>query len=196
VAQADVALGFADAYESTGDPRYLEAARDIADFALANLRDSRASTLLDHLPDASPIGLLRNARRPLRPNVRLARAMLRLSLHGLGERYREEATKILAGYSGDLSSYGVHGTEAALAIEETISEPLRLTISGPPAAPATRALRRAAVNSPWPWTLVLTGEGDSAGTASLDIRLNDVQRSVTDPAAVHDAIREVVGGRS
>jgi len=196
VAQADVALGFADAYESTGDSRYLAAARDIADFALTNLKGPQESTLRDHLPDANPLGLLRNDRRPLRPNVRLARALLRLSYHGLGSRYRDEATKILAAYGNDLSSYGIHGTEAALAIEEAISEPLTITVFGPPGAAETRALRRAAVNSPWPWTLVRTGERDPAGAASLEIRRNDAQEVVTNPALVHEAIRNVAGGGS
>ena len=158
VAQADAALGFADAYETTGDPRFLEAARRIVQFVRANLSDPRLAAMRDSLPDPLAVGLMRNARWPQRPNVRLARAMIRLSWHGLDEPLRQRAMQILSAYCGNITNYGVHGTELALAIEEGNSEPLRVLVSGPAEAPETRALRRAAVNSPWPWTLVSTDD--------------------------------------
>jgi len=144
---ADVALAFLDGYETTGQPRDLLAAREIVDFARANLKDPKDTTYRDHLPSPSALGLLVNERRPLRSNVRLARAMLRLALHRQGEVYRDEAVATLANFTGDLSLYGVHGIEAALAVEEAIAEPLRIRIEGPVDAPGASALRRAAANA-------------------------------------------------
>jgi uncharacterized protein YyaL (SSP411 family) len=189
---AEVALGLLDAYETTGRSLYLDAARDIVDFASNNLGDEEAPTLRDHLAGPHPIGLLGNERRPLRGNVRLARAMIRLALHESGDAYRERALEVLAAYCGDLSQYRVHAVEPALAVEEVIFEPLLVRISGPPEAARTRALRRGAVNSPWPWTVILSGEGEGEPSAEL-IRSGE-STEVRDPDALREAILAAVGG--
>ena len=190
-AQSDVALGLLDAYESTGDRALFEAARQIVEFALINLRAPGEVTLRDHLADADAIGLLANPRRPLRPNVRLARALLRLTIHGLSDGYHRVAGEILGHHAGDYSLFGVHGTEAALAAEEWLGESLRVSIQG--SGDEARALRVAALSSPYPWTVVLTGSAD--GTAAAKLSWNDSTEIVTDPARLHERIR-VLTGRS
>src|SRR4029079_3300910 len=117
VAQADVAFGLIDAYETTGDGRYLTAARDVVDFSLANLLRPGETALRDHLSEGAEIGLLANPRRPMVENVRLARVMRRLALHGQGEVYGERAASILGSYVGNLTLYGAQAVEAALAVE-------------------------------------------------------------------------------
>jgi len=189
---ADVALAFADAYETTGDRRYLGAARDIVDFARLNLKAADHPTYVDRLPDLQSIGLLRNERRPLKSNARLARAMLRLALHGLGEDYREAAVQILGAFSGDLSAFGVHGVEAGLAIEELIAAPLLVRISGPPGDSVTRALRRAAVNSPLSWTVVSTAPDSDAARPSAELVWGGESRQVSDPSTMRSVILELV----
>lgn len=189
--QAGVALAFLDAYETTGRQRYLDAADDIVAFTNRNLRSERHSAFSDHLPESSPIGLLGNERRPFRPNVRLARAMIRLAIHGVDDGYREQALGVLEYYAGDLSAFGVHGVEAALAIEETLAEPLLIRISGPRDAAATISLRRAATRSAWPWTVVLTGSGDGEPVAELTWRGESTD--VRDAEALHEAIAAIAG---
>jgi uncharacterized protein YyaL (SSP411 family) len=190
--QADVALAFIDAFETTGDERWLRASRDIVDFCLANLRRPGDAALIDHLPEAAPIGLLANPRRPLRANTRLARAMVRLSLHGQGATYREEARRILESFSGSLVEYGVHAVESALAIEELIREPLIVTISGNGEEAA--ALRRAAVNLPWGWTVVATAEtaADEAGS-SAEIVWRGSSVRVGTPTKMETEVRRLTG---
>lgn len=190
-AQADVALAFADAYETTGEERFLDAAQDIADFAWRNLKGGESAALLDGLTQEQPLGLLANERRPFRANMRMARAMLRLELFGRGERYRAAALELISAYSGSLDSFGVHGTEGALAVEEAISEPLVVTVSGPPDAAATRALRRAALNTAWPWTVVTSAEQDQPGA-----RLEHGGRSfeTADAATLRDAALRLAAG--
>jgi uncharacterized protein YyaL (SSP411 family) len=189
-AQADVALGFLDSYESTGDRRLLEAARDIVDFVRSNLVDPLKPVFLDRLSGRAPVGLLANSRRPLKPNARMARAMRRLELHGLGDSYRAQSVALLEHFTGDLSLYGVHGVEAALAVEELTREPLRIRISGIPKA--ARELRRVAVNSPWPWTVVLSGPAEGRVVAAVS--WEDQTREVSDPRRLHETIRELVEG--
>ena len=133
--------------------------------------------------------MLANPRRPLKPNVRMARAMRRLELHGLGESYRGQIVALLEHFTGDLSLYGVHGVEAALALEELVREPLRIRISGKPKA--ARELRRVALNSPWPWTVVLSGPEE--GRAVAEVSWGDQTREVSDPRLLHDTIRELAG---
>jgi uncharacterized protein YyaL (SSP411 family) len=119
--------------------------------------------------------------------------MTRLALHGAGDVYRDRARAVLWQFSGDLSSYGVHGVEAALAIEETLREPLRIRISGDPADPATRALRRAALNVAWPWTVVLSGE--PSGPAMAEVSRETRSRTVVDARDLTEAADAVAEGR-
>ena len=190
--QADVALAFIDAFETTGEDRWLRASRDIVDFSLANLRPPGEAALIDYLPDAAPIGILANPRRPLRPNTRLARAMLRLSLHGQGVAYGDEARRILESFSGSLVDYGVHSVESALAVEEMIREPLIVTISG--GGEGAAALRRAAINLPWGWTLVATAPTESGETASAaEIVWRDSSVRVGTPAELDAEVRQLTG---
>ena len=190
VAQADVAFGLIDAYESTGEPRYLAAARDIVDFSLGNLLQRGETALRDHLPDSVEIGLLANPRRPMSDNVRLSRVMRRLALHGQGEIYAERAASILGSYAGDLTLYGAQAVEAALAVEESIREPLLVRIDGGADARAV-ALRRAAVNLPWAWTVVTTGKADAAPSAMLSWRGESQQ--VQEAAALVAAAERMTG---
>lgn len=188
---ADTALGFADAYESTGRREYLEAARSVVDDARAALRDPDSPALLDHREDPSPPGLLARRRQPLRANVRMARAMIRLELHGLGADYGEAAREVLGYFCGDLSGFRTHGIEAALAIEETIAQPLRIRISGPDGEP-TRSLRVAALDSSWPFTLVETGDAERPAVAELVWGATS-SRAET-PAALREAILRLTAG--
>jgi uncharacterized protein YyaL (SSP411 family) len=165
--QADTALALVEAYEGTGDRRYLDGAAAAVGFARRTLADPDSAALVDHLADPARLGLLANPRWPLRPNVRLARALLRLSRHGFGAEPAEAARMILGCFSGDLSGFRVHGIEAALAIEEAIGVPLEIRISGLPSDARTRALRRAAWTAPGPWRVVLTAAGEGAGEAEL-----------------------------
>ena len=157
------------------------------------MKTSFRSTYADRLEDPESIGILRNERRPLIPNARLARAMLRLALHGLDAGYREEAGHILAALSGDLSEFGVHGVEAALGIEEAVTEPLVVRISGPPTDTATRELRRAAVNSPRTWTLVSTAKDSDSATPGAELVWGGESRQVSDPSRMREAIVELTG---
>ncbi len=190
-AQADVALGLLDAYETTGDLRYLEAAQDIVTFTMRNLRVTGESALRDFLAESNPLGLLANPRWPLRPNTRMARAALRLAFHGRGDAYRDVSRVILSFYAGDLGPFRVHGVETALAVEEWIRDPLVIRIDGN--RDQTAKLRRQAIFSPWPWTIVTTGTDDASPAAELTFR--DRTERVTDPAALGEAIQRLTGGQ-
>lgn len=194
--QADVALGLVDAYETTGETRYLGAAREIADFALNNLLVSGEKILRDHLPEPSSIGLLASPRHPMPDNVRLARVLLRLAAHGLGENYRERATSILGAFAGDLAAYGVHGVESALAIEEAVREPVVVRIEGPPDQAAARAMRRAALNAPGPWLVVQTAGDEGRGPSAAVVSWRGATARVDRPERLASEIRRLMAAAS
>jgi len=194
VAQADVALAFIEAYEVLGERRYLDAAQDVVDFALLNLKHRGERALRDFLPDSSqPLGLLANPRWPLRANTRLARAMLRLGYLGAGEHYREGAREILSAYTGNLRPYGVQATETGLAVEEWLREPLVVRLHGDTDSAKARQLRRAALGSPWPWTLVATEDPPAKGRPAAELHWRGSHEKVDDPAQLHEAIRRLTG---
>ncbi len=165
-AQAETAFGLVDAYESTGDGRYLKAARDVVDFASHNLLDPGETSLRDRLPETNPVGALAIPRHPMPENILIARTLRRLAIHGQSGDLLDRADEILRSFTSDLTAFGVHGTEAALAVEERIRDPLIIRIDGPASSPKTQALRRAALSVSWPWTVVTTGTDEKAGPSA------------------------------
>lgn len=191
-AQAETAFGFADAYEVTGDPRYLAAARDLVEFCSRNLLEAGTAAFRDHVADPSDVGILLNPRRPMRENVLLARAMLRLDAQGLGADFRERAAAVLGSFSGNAAAYAVHGAAVALGVEETIRRPLTVRIEAPVGDPAAEALRRAAARLPWTWTVIATGE-KAKGPAEAVLGWRGEERRVRRAADLAKAVEGMTG---
>lgn len=187
--QAEVCFALADAYETTGDRRYLATAKDLADFCVNNLLAEGGKIFRDRLPDAAPVGILANPRHPLEPNARLARAMRRLAVHGLGDSYLDRARGVLEGYAGDLVQYRTHGVEAALAIEEFVRDPLVIRIEGEPKSAEVRALRRAALAVSWPWTVVTAGA--TGGPPGAVVEYGEARKRVARAEDLERAAREL-----
>jgi hypothetical protein len=188
--QAEAAFGFADAYEATGDRRYLDAAKDIVDFSWANLRSGEEAALRDHLAERDEPGILGNPRRPVEDNVLLARVMLRLGLQGLGSEYTDRAKAILGRYAGNLAAYQVHGAAAALGIEEAIRPPMMIRIDGGVEDPAARPLRRAALRGGAAWTVIVTGDPRTS-PPSATIEFRGTTRSAATPGELLEAVRQL-----
>lgn len=188
VTQTEVAFGLIDAYEATGDPRYLAASKDVVGFVRNNMRVKDETAYRDHLPLGPEFGLLDMPLRPLADNARLARVLLRLDAQGAADDGRKEAEAILGQYAGDLAVHGSRAIEPALAIDELLSTPLIVTIEGPAPDPATAALRRAALNLRHGWTVVRTAAGPEAAATLV---WKGASRRVTDPAALAGALKEL-----
>lgn len=186
--QADAALGLEDAYESTGDKRYLDAAKDIAGFVRNNLRVGTETDYRDHLAIGHEFGLLDMPYRPVQDNARFARVLVRLEAQGAIDDGRSEAQAIMGNYAGDLTLYGPRGIEAALAIHESLEAPLVVTIGGKPDDPASRALRKAALALPYGWTVIRSAPTD-APRAVLARR--GKTRVVEDPAGMAAALKNL-----
>jgi uncharacterized protein YyaL (SSP411 family) len=181
VTQTEVAFGLEDAYEATGDARYLAGAKDVAGFVRNNMRVVGETAYRDHLPVGPEFGLLDMPLRPMQDNARLARVFVRLAAQGTLEDGRTAAEEVLGNYAGDLAIHGVRAVEPGLAIDELLSEPLVVTLEGPGNGPLTQALRRAALNIRHGWVVIRTAPG---GEAALTLSWRGSTRRVTEPAAL------------
>ena len=189
VTQSKVAFSLLDGYEATGDPRYLAAAKDIVTFVRNNMKVGDETAYRDHLQVGPEFGLLDMPLRPMQDNARLARVLVRLAALGALEDGRTTAEAILGNYAGDLAVHGVRAIEPGLAIDEMLSEPLLVTLEGPPDDPRAQELRRAALNLKHGWVVIKSAPG-TAPAATLAWR--GATRRVTDPAALAEQLNGLV----
>lgn len=189
VTQSEVAFGLLDGYESTGDARYLAAAKDIAEFVRNNMRVGKETAYRDHLAVGAEFGMLDMPLRPMIDNARFARVLVRLALQGASDDGIVAAKEILGTYAGGLVLHGVRAIGPALAIDETLVEPLIVTIEGSARDGTTKALRKAALNLPRGWVVIKTAPGP-APAATMAWRGGT--RRVTDPAALGSSLKQLV----
>ncbi len=141
--QAYVLRALTDAAQHTGDNRWLEPARALADLALATLR-SETGAFYDTRYDPGARGVLRRRNRSLLENAVMAEALLRLSYLTREEPYADAARAALAAFATDYKRYGHFVAGYARAVELSLRPPVHVTILGDPAAPETRELLAAA----------------------------------------------------
>jgi uncharacterized protein YyaL (SSP411 family) len=189
VTQSKVAFALIDAYEATGDARYLAAAKDIAVFVLHNMRHGTETAFRDHLKTGVEFGLLDMPLLPMQDNARFARVLVRLAALGVLEEGRSTAEAILANYAGDLAVRGVRALEPSLAIDELVSDPLVVTLEGTVDDPQTQALRRAVLNAGHGWVVIKTAPG-AAPAATLAWKGGS--RRVTDPNVLAKQLKDLV----
>lgn len=166
-----------DAHEWSGEPRFVDRARALADAVEAHFSDERGA-YLDHAGREEVLGRTRLANAPLDENGDAADALLRLALVADEPRYGAIARRILSAF---VKSYGKSGSFAApyvAAVRRAVDPPATVTITGSPAQ--TRALRDAARALADPLVAVRTiaGEGPSAYVC----RGTTCFAPVTDPA--------------
>ncbi len=182
VTQTEVAFGLLDGYESTGDARYLAAAKDVAEFVRNNMKVAGETAYRDHLPVGREFGLLDMPLRPMIDNARLARVLIRLEAQGALDGGGAAAKEILGSYTGDLASHGVKAVAPALALDELATEPLVVTIQGKQDDAKTQGLRQAALNIRRGWVVIRTG--DKASSPAATLALKGTTRKINDPAAL------------
>jgi uncharacterized protein YyaL (SSP411 family) len=196
--QAGAAAAFLDAYEVTGDRRWLPRARDLLAWSFANLRapDGR---LYDRL--AAPgrsAGLLAHPVPALEENALAADVLLRLEVCTGDERLREQALEVLGAWAAHYAQYGVAAAPFAQALLRYTERPDHIVVVGRRDDPEARRLHTAALVAPRPLRTVQwldpAGAADAerireAGLAAPDLRRPS--RSL-DPAAA-DSLRQTAG---
>lgn len=190
VSQAEVAFGFVDAYESTGETRWLDAAESVVSFVAANMFQGSEVAARDFLPIEPVNGLLASPRWPMPDNVLLARVMIRLAVHGRGEAWRARGAGIAAAFGRDPSVFYVRGVDVGVALEEISRDPLVVTIDGAPSDPASRAFRTAALGLRPAWVILRNGDAGAAPGARIARGAGEGRR-VTDPKTLARAAEDL-----
>jgi uncharacterized protein YyaL (SSP411 family) len=155
-----VFLGHAalDAWETTGEMRYYEAAAGLMESALERFYDAAGGGFFDTQKAADGerrLGALATRRKPLQDsptpasNPMAATLLLRLqALNGSAE-YAAKAQETLAAFAGVVEHFGLYAATYALALERMVTPPVQVCVIGDDAAARgleAAALRRYAVN--------------------------------------------------
>ena len=139
-----------DAYEVTGEPRYLLAARRTMDVMLRDYWDEPA--FLD-VPRGTSDPLLSTPHKPVQdaptpaPNAVAALVLLRLSRMFNAESYRSVAERLLRAFAPSLAPHGLFASTLTMALDDLLHEPAHVTIVGAPGDPRTVALHAAALRT-------------------------------------------------
>jgi uncharacterized protein YyaL (SSP411 family) len=143
-------LALLDAYETTLDPRYFQAARRTMDLAIDRYGDAEAGGFFDRPSDAPPMGGLDVRRKPFQdsptPSANSVAAIALIRLHAFtgDNRYRAFAQKTLEAFAGIAPQYGLFAATYGLAATLFARHPLQVVIAGRADDPAARALEAAA----------------------------------------------------
>ena len=157
---ADLGLATLDAYQHTGDRRWLERARSLVAYPMEHLAADEGG-FFDRRPGEE--GTLRYPARPLDENVTFATLLLRLGRLLRDRTLVDRAEATLSSFAGGYDLYDLMGASFALAVDEAVNDPVHVTVIGSGSGAAE--LRRAALAGHVPHRLVETLE--PAGDADL-----------------------------
>jgi uncharacterized protein YyaL (SSP411 family) len=143
-------IALLDAYETTLDPKYFDAARRAVDFAIAEYFDNEGGGFFDRASGAPPMGGLEVRRKPLQdsptPGANSSAAILLDRLHGYtgDARYRQCAEATLEAFAAIAPQFGIHAASYGLAALLHARRPFEVVITGAGEDPHAVALERAA----------------------------------------------------
>jgi uncharacterized protein YyaL (SSP411 family) len=143
-------LALLDAYESTLDPRYFEAAQRTMDIALEKYADAEGGGFFDRPSDAAPMGGLDVRRKPFQdsptPGANSAAIIALVRLHAFtgDSRYHDFAKKSLEAFAGIAPQYGLHAATYGLAATLFAHHPTQVVITGPEGDELASTLEEAA----------------------------------------------------
>jgi len=153
--QAFFALALLDLHVATQEPRYLEAARSLADILLRDFRDEDGGLLDLSRPEAAgavakPLG---SKVRPIQdtptPSGNAVAAIAFDRLHAtLGDgEYQEASARILSAFAASAPRYGLFTATLALAARQHLEPLPTVTVAGGRDDPRARALFEAAARA-------------------------------------------------
>lgn len=125
-----------------GDEAYLDAAREVADYALEHLRDDDSTAFVDGPRDGP--GLLDRPLRPLDHNAEMADALVDLALLTGEDRYRDAAEGAIAAFADGADRFGVQVAAYATAAARLCRDPLVVAVADEAGSDLHRAALRVA----------------------------------------------------
>ena len=142
--QAYTLRAFVDAAQYTGETRYLDSARELADWTLEHLRSTDGSFYdTPHNPKAR--GGLKRRDRSILENAVLAEALLRLSQMTWVPDYADTAREALTAFGRTYKAYGHYVAGYARAVDLSLNPPVHIAVVGPFGDARSHDLLRAAL---------------------------------------------------
>ncbi|WP_137284821.1 DUF255 domain-containing protein [Halorussus salinisoli] len=176
------------ARQVTGDDEYLDTAREVADYALDELREEGddSGAFVDG-PREGP-GLLDRPMRPLDHNAEIADALTDLALLTGEDRYREAAEGAVAAFADAADRFGVQVASYATAAARLCRDPLVVEVADDAGSDLHRAAMRIADHEKVVIPAV-SGDEYEQGAAYVVV---DGERSdpVTTPEALSERVAE------
>lgn len=129
-----------DAYECSGDGKFLRLAEELVEAGLRKLYDSEHGGFFDTVVDPNAAGFLSKPAKPLDENSVAARVLTKLSHLTGKENYRNQAEKTLKRFVEIYPQSGFMAAEYALAVDAFLNEPTMVRIVGSPETPQTKGL--------------------------------------------------------
>jgi uncharacterized protein YyaL (SSP411 family) len=167
--QVHMIAALADAFEATGDRRYLDHADELAEIIHRYLWDGKAGAYWDLPEHPDREGILKIRIKPLLDNAVAAIGLVRLfHLTGNGE-YHRRAGAVLDFLSTVYRPYKHHAASFGLALERFLNPPHHITVVGCRTDPQWNAMISSAhrIKSPWKVILPLDSEENKDCIAAL-----------------------------
>jgi uncharacterized protein YyaL (SSP411 family) len=148
--QVFMAGALLDAYETTLDKKYFDAAQRALDYALAKHFDAEGGGFFDRASDAPPMGGLDVRRKPLQdsptPSANGVAAMVlsRMYTYTGNALYRDRAAQTLEAFAGIVPQYGLFAATFGLAALLHARHPIQVVITGSSDDPVAQRLEAAA----------------------------------------------------
>jgi uncharacterized protein len=143
-------LALLDAFETTFEGRYFEAALRTMDIAMERYGDAEGGGFFDRPSDAAPMGGLDVRRKPFQdsptPGANSVAAIALIRLHAFTDDRRdyEFAKKTLEAFAGIAPQYGLFAATYGLAATLFAHHPLQVVVTGRADDPAAQGLEAAA----------------------------------------------------
>jgi uncharacterized protein YyaL (SSP411 family) len=173
--QALTSKALLDAYEATGDSRYLEPAEELMDTATRKLFDAEHGGYFDSVVDSNAPGFLSKPAKPLDENSIAANLLTRL-YHITGkDNYHKLAGDTLKRFVEIYPQFGFMAADFALAVDVFMNEPTSIRIIGDKEKPQTKALITEAhkVYEPRKTIRILDPRNDQHAIAALGHQIPD-----------------------
>ena len=173
--QVNVAFAAIDAYETTGDPSWLDWSSAIMNRVWRDLWDEAKGGFFDSVPSDRKEGLLPMPSKPVQDaptpsgNGVAGLVLSRLYEHTMKEEWRERRDALVRAFAGKAGELGLHGATFLLAVDWQLNPPTHLVVVGPEGDQEAEKLHRRSLSTFLPRRVVkrLTQTDGQALTPAL-----------------------------
>jgi uncharacterized protein YyaL (SSP411 family) len=119
-----------DAYEATGDRKFLSLGEELIEVATSRLYDAEHGGFFDTVVDLNAPGFLSKPAKPLDENCVAARALIKLHHLTGKDSYRKQAEDTLKRFVEIFPQFGFMAADYAMAVDAVLNEPTMIHIIG------------------------------------------------------------------